>query len=160
LRISLRRLRTLAAAFRAVWTPDDAAFLRDYLSAWNQQLGELRDRDVALQEFPLLLQDAPAPLHAAGDELVRWLRGGRDAAKATALAHWRGAEHLAGRARLEAISAAEALHGERALADAAATAREHVARAARKVRRKLRKLPADPPMAKLHELRLAIKRLR
>jgi CHAD domain-containing protein len=72
----------------------------------------------------------------------------------------RSAAHLAMRTRLEDSAAPSHLHADLHAVSARDSAAERLARAARKLRKMIRSLSAEVEMALLHEVRLAVKRVR
>lgn len=160
LRVHLRRLRTLVSGFRKAWQPHEAEWLAEQLAAWNRRLADLRDLDVASAEFERMLTRLPDSLCHAADGVRQQHVAARAAALAAVRADLRSAEHLAMRTRLEDSAAPSHLHVELHAVSARDSAAERVARAARKLRKMIRSLSEDAEMALLHEVRLAVKRVR
>jgi CHAD domain-containing protein len=160
LRVHLRRLRTLVSAFRKAWQPHESEWLGEQLAAWNRRLADLRDLDVASAEFERMLTRLPESLCHAADGVRQQHAVARAAALAVVRADLRSAAHLAMRTRLEDSAAPSHLHADLHAVSARDSAAERLARAARKLRKMIRSLSADVEMALLHEVRLAVKRVR
>lgn len=160
LRVHLRRLRTLVSAFRKAWLPHESEWLAEQLAAWNRRLADLRDLDVSSAEFERMLARLPEPLCGAAGSVREQHVATRAAALAVVRADLRSADHLAMRSRLEDSAAPLHLQADLHAVSAQSSAGERLARAARKLRTQIRALTDHVEMPLLHEVRLAVKRVR
>lgn len=160
LRVSLRRLRTLARAAEDVWVPAEAALVLHTLRDSGRALGPLRESDVMLLHLPAWLHGVPGPLLQVRDKLLQRLQQARDEARQQAMTVLRSAAHLDSWTVLESRFTAAAMTGPAAELAAETAAAEQLERAARQARRLAQKTTAHDDLPDLHELRLALKRLR
>lgn len=160
LRVHLRRLRSLLAGCGDALRQEDAEWASGFVAAWNRSLGELRDVDVALLELEGLVAEVPVALRPAAERLHASQQEAREQALARLLALHAGDEHLDSRDRLHRLARGSAGLPPAASTPAGEHAREQLWRAARRVKKRAHELGDDPPLAALHELRLAVKRLR
>lgn len=161
LRIANRRMRALVRAFSGLWAEDDAGWLREHLGATGRSLGELRDLDVTIAELEPMAKHLPEPLRPQLDRLRQLLLDKRRQ-RAAAVRGWlESADRLAAERRVEHLLIDPPSPPQ---ADETAPAAEavlcHLAKAARGVRKLGEALPAGLPLAAVHELRVAQKRLR
>lgn len=160
LRVALRRLRSLVRSCRDAWPAEHGERALQCLAELGRTCGSCRDHDVMLELVTDGLARLPAALRHGGDAALQQLRAQRDAAAATLQHQLRAAEHLQ---QLDALFAdLDAIEHDGAAANAplAAALPHHFAPAIARVRKLLEKLPAELPLAAVHELRLAVKRLR
>jgi inorganic triphosphatase YgiF len=157
MRVATRRLRAALRLFGPVLPDDIAAPLRDPLAVLTRQLGRARDLDVLLSEIanPVLaaLPDEPRLPALASDITNR-----RYAARAQAVALLAAPDY--GRTLLTAL---ESLHVLPAIDPASAGLAGFATGRLRRLRKNLRHLVAaaginDP--ARLHSLRIGVKRMR
>lgn len=160
LRVALRRLRSLVRSCRDAWPAERGERALQSLAELGRTCGSCRDHDVMLELVTDGLARLPAALRHGGDAALQQLRAQRDAAAATLQHQLRAAEHLQ---QLDALLAdLDAIEHDGAAANAplAAALPHHFAPAIARVRKLVEKLPAELPLAAVHELRLAVKRLR
>lgn len=165
LRVALRRLRSLVRSCRDAWPAERAERALQCLAELGRTCGSCRDHDVMLELVGDGLARLPSALRQGGDAALQQLRVQRDAAAATLQRQLRTAEHLqqldALFADLDAIGHdATGPDGAAANAPLATALPHHFAPAIARVRKLLEKLPAELPLLAVHELRLAVKRLR
>ena len=158
-RVATRRLRSDLRTFRALFDEAWAADLRTELRWLGGVLGRVRDADVLLGRLSARVEELPAMDRVGAETLLDRIRERRErsgAELATALDSNRYAE-LRGRL----LAAAQApvltpLGAEPAVLVLPALVR----RPWKRLRRRVRKLGADPSDAALHEVRIAAKRCR
>jgi triphosphatase len=160
MRVALRALRSLARAFRDLWSDADATWLLAHLADASRRLGSLRDLDVLLPLTERAVARLPAPLHAPGEVVLQGLRARRDRARAELRDWLRTPAHSEDAERLLALVDASRMQAGAAPAALQASVATRLARAVRSVRKLAAAMPADLPTDPLHELRLAVKRLR
>lgn len=160
LRVALRRLRSLVRSCRDAWPAERAERALQSLAELGRTCGSCRDHDVMLELVAAGIARLPSALRPGGDAALQQLRAQRDAAAATLQQQLRATAHLQ---QLDTLFAdLDAIAGDSAAANAplAAALPHHFAPATARVRKLLEKLPDDLPLAAVHELRLAVKRLR
>lgn len=161
MRVANRRMRALARAFPQLWPEADAAWLRQHLGATGRSLGAVRDLDVMLAELTPLATRVPAPLQPQLEPLRARLAAQR-AAQLAATREWlEQPSRLGDERRLERLlTDPPQTPADCESTPAALAVMRQLSRAARSVRRVGDQLPAELPIARVHELRVAIKRLR
>jgi triphosphatase len=160
MRVALRRLRGLVRAFRELWPQEQALWLLDELAATGRQLGKLRDLDVMLAELPAAITQLPGALQEPARAAATWIQDQRTA-EHTALHTWlRSAERLQATEQLLRTLANLSTDTDLAAQPIAASMGPRIGEAANQVRRLIKNLPDELPLAPLHELRIACKRLR
>jgi CHAD domain-containing protein len=155
LRASVRRLRSVLAAFRRYLDKEATAELRDRLKEWGDVLGMARDLEVRTAQAATAA-DAAGLGTQARSALLEPLRTARTRAHADVV-RWTGSDRGEALARLLETWAAEPRLGERASRPAKKAARRTVRRQAE------RTLGAAGELTGLettHELRKAARRLR
>ncbi|MCA8951183.1 MAG: CHAD domain-containing protein [Planctomycetes bacterium] len=160
MRTTLRRLRSMVAAFRKLWPDSESRLLRAHLQALAAELGRVRDLDVMVRRLPAEVTALPPPLQPAAERILEWMRRARTLARTDLVAWLRSPERLADAQRfadlLPQLDASTALGGE-PIADAA---RQRLTLQTDKLRRRSNELTDDAPMAAFHSARIAAKRLR
>lgn len=161
MRVANRRMRALVRAFPDLWLETDAAWLRQHLANTGHRLGALRDLDVTLAELEPLSARIPAPLLPHLERLRQLLATQRQEQLSTARTFFEHEARLADERRLEQLLIdPPAPAGEGETTPVAQAVLRHLGKAARTVRRLGNNLPPELPIANVHELRVAIKRLR
>lgn len=160
LRVAIRRLRSLVRSCREAWPAEPAERALARLAEFGRTCGACRDHDVMLELVADGCTRLPTALRAAAEGVQTQLREQRDAAAASLRQHLRSAEHLRGLDALFADLDTIAADAPAAATPLAAALPHHFAPATARVRKLLDKLPSDLPLAAVHELRLAVKRLR
>lgn len=160
LRVALRRLRSLVRSCRDAWPVERAERALQCLAELGRTCGSCRDHDVMLELVGDGLAHLPSALRPGGDAALQQLREQRDAATATLQRQLRTAEHLQQLDALFADLDAIGHDGAAANTPLAAALPHHFAPAIARVRKLVEKLPAELPLLAVHELRLAVKRLR
>lgn len=160
LRVALRRLRSLVRSCRDAWPAERAERALQCLAEFGRTCGACRDHDVMLELVTDGIARLPSALRQGGDAALQQLRTQRDAAAATLQQQLRTTEHLQ---QLDALFAdLDAIDHDDVAANIPLTVAlpHHFAPAIARVRKLLEKLPAELPLLAVHELRLAVKRLR
>jgi triphosphatase len=160
LRVAIRRLRSLVRSCREAWQAEPAERALRSLAELGRTCGECRDHDVMLELVAEGCSRLPAKLRPAGEAALLAMSGQRDTTAATLRQQLRTTDH---QRQLEALFRdLEAIaDDEPGAATPLGTALpHHFAPATARVRKLLEKLPPELPLAAVHELRLAVKRLR
>lgn len=160
LRVALRRLRSLVRSCRDAWPAEHAERALQSLAEFGRTCGSCRDHDVMLELVSDGIARLPSALRQGGDAALQQLSAQRDAATATLQRQLRTAEHLQQLDTLLADLGTIDHDGAAASTPLAMVLPHHFAPAITRVRKLLEKLPSDLPLATVHELRLAVKRLR
>lgn len=161
MRVANRRMRALVRAFPELWPDADYEWLRQHLARSGRALGALRDLDVTLAELEPLAARAPAPLRTGLEPLRQMLLEQRTLQAATTRAFLEDPARLTDERRLEQLLLDAPSPPSSADATPVAQAVLRVLnKAARQVRRLGSELPDELPLANVHELRVALKRLR
>lgn len=158
LRVAIRRLRVLVRSFASAWPEGAARELLDLLAAAGRRLGPWRDLDVTLAALPAAAATLPPGMHAGTAWLGDWLRANRAQTRSEVLAWFRSVEHQQLQRRIGSL-----VRTAMVPVDAEERNRrtdERLRRSVRTVRQLSAALPPDLPIAPLHQLRLAVKRLR
>lgn len=158
LRVAIRRLRVLVRAFASAWPEGIARELLELLATAGRRLGAWRDLDVTLAALPAAAATLPPGLRGGVACLTEWLRTDRQRTRADVLAWFRSAAHLQLQRRIESLTRIAADPGDTELRQRRLDRR--LRRSVRTVRRLATELPPELPIAPLHQLRLAVKRLR
>lgn len=159
LRVALRRARVVGRAFRAAWTAEPITLGLLAMANAARAFAAVRHFDVLLGQLPELLQTLPAAVTSDHAVLAAELATVRAAALSQAQALLASQRHHADFGAIERLASTSQMEPEIAnLPPAAAVLR--LRQAARAVRRRVRNLPAAPDLACVHEVRLALKRLR
>ncbi len=158
-RVGTRRLRSDLRTFAPLLDEEWLASLRDELRWLAGALGEVRDDDVLIDRLRRQAATLPEPDTGALAPIFRRLAMERDQAKAELLDAMEGPRYIALLDRL-----IDAAHQPRCRKAAAAPAAEVVPGLVVTPWRKLAKavdaLPAEPPDADLHQIRILAKRTR
>ena len=159
LRVAARRLRELVHGLADAWSKPERRRWVALLRAIGRRFGAARELDVLQARLPRAIGRLPAELQPQGPPLLAWLAERRSAAMTEAQAWLRAPERLAEQREFgDAVLRLATSGAEAPLVAEALPAR--LGQAARRVRRRARRLPAELPLEPLHELRIACKRLR
>jgi adenylate cyclase len=160
MRVALRRLRAIVRSFRDLWPAAESQRLLEHLGESGRRLGELRDLDVLLTDLPPAIERLPAPLQQPRDAVLEWIGDQRRRTVAQVQAWLRSPARLADQRHLVALLDGTAITAAASESELAVALPPRLAAAARKVRKLAAALPPDLPLAPLHALRIACKRLR
>lgn len=158
-RVATRRLRSDLRTFRPIFDPDWAQTLRDELRWLGRQLGAVRDADVLLDRLRDRTDGLPAVDRMAAEGLLERVRADR-----TRHGDELGAALESGRYAALRAELVETARRPRLTELASATADDALPPLARRpwkrLRRRVKRLGADPTDAALHDVRIATKRCR
>ncbi|HET7719347.1 MAG TPA: CYTH and CHAD domain-containing protein [Acidimicrobiales bacterium] len=158
-RVGTRRLRSDLRTFGSLLDEEWLASLRDELRWLAGALGEVRDDDVLIDRLRRQAATLPEPDTGALAPIFRRLAIERDQARAELLEAMESPRYVALLERL--IDAARQPQCRKAAdAPAAEVVPGLVATPWRKLRKAVEALPADPPDADLHQIRILAKRTR
>lgn len=158
MRVAVRRLRSIVRAFRDLWPQPTASALTESLGDLGRRLGAVRDLDVMLAGIASDLAELPGALPAAAERARAWIAQRRDDAR-TQLQEWlRSDARLGVAATIERDLDAFDRAATTTTVGAALPAR--LQRAVESVRRLAGSIAPELPLAPVHELRIAAKRLR
>ena len=158
-RVGTRRLRSDLRTFGSLLDEEWLASLRDELRWLAGALGEVRDDDVLIERLRRQAATLPEPDTGALAPIFRRLAIERDQARAELLEAMESPRYVALLERL--IDAARQPQCRKAAdAPAAEVVPGLVATPWRKLRKAVEALPADPPDADLHQIRILAKRTR
>ena len=167
MRTRVRRLRSLLAAYGPVLDAGVATELRRRLRELGRELGTVRDLEVRVQVAEAALEAGDAAGRFASDEDRARVRGilvddetvAHDRAHARFVERQRMPRAIARLAELDRVLA-DPPFTERAARPAEHELARLLDREARRAARRARRLPAEPELDDLHELRKAGRRLR
>jgi CHAD domain-containing protein len=155
MRVATRRLRALLRAARPLLDRGWAEELRSELSWLGSVLGPVRDLDVLLEHLRGEADALPGAERRAAGQLVRALEAERESARAALL------EALESDRYLSLLDSVEAAAGEPRAADGNDLSLKDIAGAEfDRLRKAVKKLPADPSDDELHRARIKTKRAR
>jgi CHAD domain-containing protein len=160
MRVTIRRMRSLARAFRALWPEEVASRLLCHLGETGRRLGTVRDLDVMLERLPAELEALPPQLQPAGRRTLDWVHRQRAAAHAQMQAWLRSPERLTANDQFERDAAAIDERAPLAAEPMAQAAPALLAREVANLRKQVAAIPAELPTEPLHRLRLTAKRTR
>jgi inorganic triphosphatase YgiF len=161
MRVATRRLRAALSMFSTAFPPRLRTTLRDELKWLRGCLGGVRDIDVQLQRVVAFCASTPAGLRAAVESYSRYLERRRTEYRKIMSEALRSPRYFALLERLEKFSiGAMPVSDDAALRPVGGLAAEVVAAAYQRVRKRGRKVQAEPTPEDLHELRIRAKRLR
>ena len=152
-RVAVRRLRAMLRAGRPMLDRQWADALRGSLKGAGRALADVRDLDVLIDQLRGDVDDLDRPARAEGERIVRILEERHERAQAELTDALEQPEYVSLLNRLEHAVKEPRFAGSGSLPKA--VSKEH-----RRVRRKARRLQADPSDAELHDVRKAVKRAR
>ncbi|MGI8807393.1 MAG: CHAD domain-containing protein [Acidimicrobiales bacterium] len=158
-RVGTRRLRSDLRTFAPLLDEDRLAALREELRWLAGALGRVRDADVLIERLRRQAASLPEPDTGALAPLFRRLAKERAGARADLLEAMHSPRYVALLDRLVA-AAAEPACAKMAQEPAKKVVPELVAGPWRTLRKAVKALPADPPDADLHRIRILAKRAR
>ncbi len=158
-RVGTRRLRSDLRTFAPLLDEEWLASLREELRWLGGALGAVRDGDVLIERLRRQAAQLPEPDTAALAPLFRRLAKERDEGRAALLDVMGSARYVSLLDRLVA-AAADPPCGKAAQAPAADVVPGLAAGPWRKLAKAVKALPADPPDADLHQIRILAKRAR
>ncbi len=159
-RVALRRLRSIVQAFAELWPIGAADSIRARLAAVSRRFGAVRDLDVLAVGLESAAASLPGDLRSATAPVAEWLEREHAATRAHLVDWLRSTERLAEHQALLGDLRTIATGSAGATMPLADLLRPRLQHAAASVRKKAGRLSDDPPLADLHRLRLANKRLR
>jgi len=158
MRTTLRRLRSLVSAFRDLWPPDEATLMRAHLRALGTELGRVRDLDVMTARIASAVTELAPELRPGAERLVDWLTAQRLESHDSMVNWLRSPGRLDDARRFTDLAAVfTASADEQPIAN---TARDRLANHVSRLRRRIKPLNEDSPIAGYHQARVAAKHLR
>lgn len=163
LRVAVRRTRSAIGQVRGVFDKDALAPWREELAWLGRETGPARDLDVLDELFPKYVRDLPREAAAALEPLAEELdrqRARAQRALAEVLNGPRFASLMDGWGAFLGKATARGERGKDADRPVREVADERIARALQRVLKRGRAIDAKTPAARVHELRIAGKKLR
>lgn len=159
LRVALRRLRVMLVAFEPMLPMPITASAKEQIASLHRRCADLRAIDVHLDNLPISLTRVPEALRSPALEIERRLTTRRDTELERVRVFLRSGERLDELVELARLCDL-ATYAQDTASQPAAAARDAIRAAGRRVERRVRALPKQPPLEEAHRLRLATKRLR